>query len=374
MSNERENTTLSYDEAKRSLVIRSACGTTTISVCDQGLLARLKGHHSTESWIIPGEYPLDEVSKFLAAQSLVNRVALSDALLESELWYARGYLDDPATWPREIFKKIPLHRFVDGAPKSYRNWMRAVVYDHPVFNKLSEQRIDRLIEAGDYPEKLHSIKYWKKFSLESLRHIIRYKAWKHPDWGLFASQYYDFYERIVEGHTEIWKEFADFVSACKRFAKTPKTHEIFDDIYRLGGSLRGTQRLKRVRDLVNYRDMLAERASNGANESALAGYKPPKSRLPKGWLWANATTFPKLGELYNCCISAAGLYGRELSEGDAAVAYRPAFDNENDRGALAYFVRIAKGEWRISQIKGWSNTQVDQSYEREAASFTSLLP
>ena len=347
-----------------TLVIPCLRGTVTIAPCEYGLKVHFRGNlvrRSCESWIVPGEYPLSDVATFIAAQTPdVARVVISDALLESELWYARGFLDDPATWPRELFTKVSLFEFARATPKNYRTWMKAVVYDHPIFKHVSAERIDRLIETGEYPEKLHSIRYWKQFSLESLQHIVRYGIWRHPDYGLFASQHYGFYEAVIEGHSEVWKEFSEFVRACKTFPKTAKTRELFADVYRLGGSLRGARRLKRVRDLANYRD-------------ALARYKPPKAPLPKGWLWANAATFPKLGDLYNCCISGAGSYGHALGEGSGAIAYRPAFDCRNDLGALAYFVRIGRGEWRLGQIEGWSNTRIEPRYEQAAQGFVRLL-
>jgi hypothetical protein len=333
---------------------------------DVGLSARFSGDYGLdETIIIPGDYPLEAVAEHLADKYHCDTVAVSDLLLETEIWYARGYLANPKTFPKEIFAKVPIADFLAGGVKSYKRWMNKVIYGHRVFRGLGTDRIERLIADGTYPERLHSLRNWNTLAFEDLPLAIRYKAHRHPRWGVFTSQYYATYRDILDHHHEAWEEIDAFMEACVRFPKTETVRGLFDQVYAHGGSLRATERMKTARQLANHVEVLVERSATLAQQTTIYEYRPPTIELPDGWRWADKTTFWSLSELYNCCINRNSYYSNALKNGDAAVAYRPNFNCETDRGALCFFTRTGR-KWEIREIRGWTNTTVQKTYESQA--------
>ena len=138
-----------------------------------------------------------------------------------------------------------------------------------------------------------------------------------------------------------------------------------------------------------------EAAKSGKKTMDLnSSYKPPeidlkdkKLGLTGDWDFADYKTFPMLGhrDNYNCCISSAGHYMNKIIEGKAFVAYlidrtsypekREEFDAnaENQkswgdigRGAVCFFTHTENNEWKVDQMKAYSNREPHEIYKKEA--------
>ena len=368
-----------------------------ITPSKDGLLMRFLDqdyYNRRERWVIPGEYTISEVAsyaanRFFKPDYLYREVDkdsqnfISDALLETEMWYRRGNLANLRSFPKEIFKKVPLDIFAEAGTKSYRSWMQAAFFEKKLYDDVNEYRMDRWFADGYFPSRVHSIKGWSTLSRSTLTRVIRYAAWKHDNWGLFVKQYYPNYKNLLNSHDEAWKEIDAFIKAAIKFPMTPRVYEAFDSIYNNGGSLRDVLDFVNIAELEGYRDTVHERSiAYRLKTSMLKHYSPPKISLPDHWLWANKETFLKLGVLYNCCINNWD-YEKTLADGKAHVAYIPYFERgEEDRGALCYF-RLAHSifvnsydddmTWEISQIRSWSNGKVTVVHREEAYAILQLL-
>lgn len=321
--------------------------------------------------IVPGEYALDEVSRYIAEMARVEPVVISDLLLETELWYDRGFVDDPKNFPAAIFKRVPLKEFVRGSLKSYKTWIRAVFYSGPAFIGVSKERIEKNIRDGTYPEKLHAIKHWLGVTMADLRFAVRYGVWRHAQWGVFVSQYYPLYGEVLRRHPEAWREPDAFVRCVLKFPKTERVRDLVDRLYNLGGSVERAIRCRSARELAAYVDVLAEQQSNAPLKVTLFEYVPPDIDVPSGWKLADKTTFWTLGEKFNCCINRNGYYANRLKTREAVVAYNDG-NLAGDGGALAFFVRDA-GKWVLQEIGGWSNRLALSSYGDEADAIVAQL-
>jgi hypothetical protein len=287
-------------------------------------------------------------------------------LLETELWYRRGFLDNPHVFPKEIFDVVPLREFIAGGLKSPRRWMMKVVYGNRVFRELGSSRIERLVSEGTFPERLHSVRNWSVFDFDDLVRAIRFKAQHHPHWGVFATQYYCFYRQVLNDHTEAWHEIDAFIDACVRFPKRPEIRDLFERVYSFGGTLRATAKMKTLRQLRTHVDVLVEREETRPRRATIYEYRPPDVDLPPAWKWADKDSFWTLSELYNCCISRHGYYADALKNGRGAASYRPSFNCETDRGALSFFTRGPGLTWEMREIRGWSNSTVRDDYFQQA--------
>lgn len=321
--------------------------------------------------IVPGEYGLDEVGEYVAAMMHVEPVVVSDLLLETELWYDRGFIGDPKNFPPLIFKKVPLKEFVRGSLKSYKAWIGGVFYAGTAFIGVSEERIEKNIRAGRYPEKLHAIKHWLGIALADLRFAVRYGVWRHPQWGVFVSQYYPMYGEVLGRHPEVWREADAFIRCVVKFPKTERVRDLIDRLYDFGGSVERAVRCRDVRELAAYVGVLAERQSDASLKVTLFEYVPPDIDVPQGWKLADKTTFWTLGEKFDCCINRNGYYSNRLKSREAVVAYNDG-NLAGDGGALAFFVRDA-GKWVLQEIGGWSNRLALSSYGEEADAIVAQL-
>lgn len=356
-------------EVRRTGPYGSSCDTyrLTMRPCEVGFNVRRVRNWSSERFTIPGEYRIEETAAAIAEPLALDPVAISDLLLETELWDRRGFIGDARLFPQQIFEKVPVARFVEGGVRGNRWWIVKAIYQDPIFQggrAVPRERIVRGIEAGLYPERLHSVRGWTLLDYRHLLLAIRHGAWRHRAWGLFVSQLYAAYKPLLDRHDEPWEEFEAFVDAALRFARTERTCALFDEIYNLGGSAEGTRRLRNLDDLRSYRDMLAERTEDRFAQVTIYEYVPPEIELPDGWALADKGTFWKLGELYNCCINVNARYSNLLKGGAGTVAYRPKFA-EPDGGGLAFFER-ANGRWGIAEIRGWSNAAIARAYLRDA--------
>jgi hypothetical protein len=314
--------------------------------------------------IVPGEYTIAEVSAFIAGMIKIEAVVVSDLLLETELWYDRGFLRSEKNFPREIFEKVPLSEFVRGSLKSYKQWVRRVVCSGPAFYGVSPQRIERNIRDGVYPEKLHSVKHWARLEFDDLRFVIRYQVWRHPSWGVFVSQYYPMYRDILRRHPESWQEAGAFIGAVLKFPKTDRVRDLVDRVYNEGGSMLRAVRCRSAREVAAYLQVLAEQRANEAFKVTLFEYRPPDIEVPPGWKLADKTTFWTLGDKFNCCINRNGNYSSRVKSGDAVVAFHDQHIG-TDGGALAFFIRDA-GKWKLQEIGAWSNRLVLSEYRAQA--------
>lgn len=321
--------------------------------------------------IVPGQYSLTEVSDYIACALHVEPVVVSDLLLETELWYDRGFLNDVKNFPPELFEKIPLNDFLHGSLKSYKRWVRDVVYTGRAFFGISADRIEKNIRDGIYPEKLHSVRHWASMKLTDLRFAIRYQAWRHPSWGVFVSQYYPMYSGVLSRHPEAWEEADAFIRSILKFPKTERVRDVIDRVYNEGGSMTRAVRCRSARELTAYLAVLAEERANQSLKAMLFAYRPPDIEVPQGWKLADKETFWTLGDMFNCCINKNSLYSSRLRSGDAVVAYHSR-SIDSDGGALAFFVRGAD-EWMLSEIRAWSNRSVLSDYGRDADAIGTAL-
>jgi len=363
-----------FDPAAKTLSIEIGDGDRLVVKPDAiGLRAEIKGNRRFRHlFVIPGEYELAPVSAFLAREIGADATAISDLLLETEIWYARGFLGKPRNFPPEIFAALSVDEFTAAGVKNYKSWFRAVFYRGTPFRNVDPERIEKNVRDGVYPEKLHSIRYWNEIPLRDLRYAVRTGAWKRPEWGVFASQYYQRYAAMLDRHPETWTEIDAVMQAAIRFPKTDRTSRLFDDVYREGGTLRAALRCRTVRELAAYVEVLRERRHDASRRVRLTGYRPPDVPLPPQWSWASRQTFWDLGERFNCCINANGAYAKLLEARAGAVAYRNPHLERDDPGALALFVKDGGG-WQVQQIAGWSNGGVAPADREHAAAILSAL-
>lgn len=361
--------------------------TMTVTINDHGFTARYRQASEYEKdklYFLPGDYSLEMISEFLAKiffqgaglygkDVKKSHYFISDAFLETEIWYERGYLANPRSFPAEIFTIIPLEKFTIGI-KSYRRWMHEAFFKQPAFKDLNATRLEKMIVANYFPNRIHSIKNWKVLNYNALTRTLRYQAWKHPNWGIFIKQCYALHQNVLERHNEAWAEIDAFIEAAIKFPKTERVRSALDAIYRNGGSVRKTLELRGVRELETYASVTMElSAARKSKVSVLKNYSPPKIPVSTGWLWANKLSFWTLGELYNCCINEGG-YDQRLAQGYGAVMYQPEFARgDQGGGGLCFFECNEEKDWYISEIRGWCNRLVEEDLLKEAESMLEKL-
>ena len=345
----------------------------------QGLIFEIEDEGRTRKYqkeVLPGEYSLEVISEYIQSKLIglgygTPKTFVSDILLETEIWFSRGFMNN-SNFPELLLQKIPLRTFVKGSLKNYHQWMRSVVYKERIFDSLGRDKVEQNIKNGSFPERLHSIKKWKYLDFEDMLSAIASKAWKDSHWGVFVTQYFTFYARVLRGHKEAWNEFHIFAKACLALPKITIIRDLFNDIYAYGGTLSKRNVTSSIRTLGAYRNALLERYDQIDTHTILRDYVIPKITPPTGWQIATKHSFWNLGELYSCCINTNGNYSRALSENTGLIAYRPDFSSKKDTGALAFY-SLHGNSWRLDEFRGYSNCKPDETYISDSVEICAIL-